>query len=53
MSAAELVWLYHIDTYEYLVQERRPQVRRYLTQVGDIERLRSYDVSQMSREHDG
>lgn len=47
MSAAELIWLYHVETYEYLASERKSQVRKYLTDTGDFLRLTAWDQQQI------
>lgn len=52
MSATELLWLHHIENFEYLSTERKSQVRRYLLHTGDLRRLASWDAGQMKEESD-
>ena len=43
MSAGELIWIHHIETFEFYAQERKSMVRQYLVDTGDILRLRMWD----------
>lgn len=45
--------MHHTYTFEYLAQERKSQVRKYLTDTGDLQRLRAWDAHQMKEKADG
>lgn len=48
MSAVELLWLAHVNQFEYLAENRRSGVRRYLLDSGDLVRLRQWDAGAFS-----
>lgn len=47
MSVPELVRLAYTDTLTYLKAEEPKKVRRFLTDMGDIDELRAWDVAQL------
>lgn len=47
-NAVELLWIAHIQHFEYLCNHARPRVRRYLLDSGDLERLRAWDAGSFS-----
>lgn len=47
MSVPELIRLAYSDTVAYLKAEEPKKVRRFLMDMGDVEELRAWDLSQM------
>lgn len=47
MTTAEILWMVHEDTVEYLKEYEPRKVRKYLIEMGDEEALRAYDAEMM------
>ena len=52
MTTAEILWLVHETTVEHLKSEKPLELRRYLTEVGDMEALIAFDKEQMKSKSD-
>lgn len=48
MSAVEILWMCHSDNIRHLAEQKKLQVRRYLTMTKDYDTLREWDSQQLS-----